>query len=128
MASVKKILDERGGPGGGKLLKGSDLGRSENSITVFVNRARVAPAGWGSPMVLDIVEVHGCTALALNKTNSKRLAEMIGDDPDEWAGHEVTFSRVRVTNPQTNGPAYGLEVDSVKKSKRKPEKLKDVPF
>jgi hypothetical protein len=127
MASAMKTAAKRGGDGS-KLLKGSDLGKSENSITVFVNRARESPAGWGSPMVLDIAEVHGCTALALNKTNTKRISELIDDDYETWAGYEITFSRVRVTNPQTNGPAYGLEADSARKSKRKPEKMKEVPF
>jgi len=128
MASAMKTAAKRGGESG-KLLKGSDLGKSENSITVFVNQAREAPAGWGSPMVLDIAEIHGCTALALNKTNIKRIAELIDDDYENWAGHEITFSRVRVMNPQTNNPAYGLEADSARKSKRKPEKVKGkVPF
>ncbi len=112
----------------GNLLKGSDLGKNENTVTVFVNRAREAPAGWGSPMVLDIAEVHGCTALALNKTNVKRLSEIIGDDYGEWAGYDITFTRVRVMNPSTNGQAWGLEVEGAKKSKRKPEKQEKVPF
>ena len=127
MPSATETVEKRGGESG-KLLKGSDLGKSENSITVFINRVREAPAGWGSPLVCDIAEAHGCTALALNKTNIKRLSDLIDDDYDMWAGYEVTFARVRVTNPRTNGAAYGLEVDTVKKSKRKVPKKSDVPF
>jgi hypothetical protein len=127
--NITETLKNRGAWEGGKLLKGSDLDKGENSVTVFVNAAQEAPASWGSPYVLHIDKLHGCTALALNATNVKRIGAMISADPDEWAGYEITFSRVRVTNPQTNGPAYGLEADSARKSKRKPEKMKgEVPF
>jgi hypothetical protein len=76
---------------------------------------------------MDIDETFGCTAIALNKTNIKALVRLIGDDYDEWPGHEVTFTRTRVTNPTTHQPAVGLEVADVKKTKRKPKKTQ-VPF
>jgi len=121
MASATKTTKARGGGEGGKLLKGSDIPKSKQNVVVFVNSVREAPEEWGSPLVMDIEEVYECTALALNKTNVKHLVTMIGDDYDEWAGYEVTFTKVRVTNPQTGQSVTGLEVESVKKSKRKPK-------
>lgn len=119
MASATKTAKARGGEGG-KLLKGSDVPKSKQNVTVFVNSVREAPVEWGSPLVMDIDEIYECTALALNKTNIKHLVEKIGDDYDEWGGHEVTFVKTRVTNPNTGEAVTGLEVESVKKSKRKP--------
>ena len=129
MASATKAAASRGGAER-PLLKGSDLKKSEQTVTVFVHAVREAPEEWRSSLVMDIEETHGCTAIALNKTNVKRLALLIGDDYETWAGYEVTFTKVRVNNPTTHMPAIGLEVDTVKKSKRKPKPAAadDVPF
>lgn len=129
MASATKTTRARGG-GGPALLKGSDIPKSAQRVTVFVNQVREAPEQWGSPLVADIDEVHGAKAIALNKTNVKHLVRLIGDDYDDWAGFEVTFEKVRVNNPTTGEMTTGLEVAGVKKSKRKPKPPSDdeVPF
>jgi hypothetical protein len=129
MVSATKAAASRGGAER-PLLKGSDLKKSEATVTVFVHAVREAPDEWRSSLVMDIEETHGCTAVALNKTNVKRLVSLIGDDYEEWAGYEVTFAKVRVTNPTTRQPAVGLEVETVKKSKRKPKPVSDddIPF
>jgi len=129
MASASKTAKARGGAER-PLLKGSDLKKTERTITVFVHLVRESPEEWSSPLVMDIDETHGCTAMALNKSNIKRLVSLIGDDYEEWAGYDMTFEKVRVNNPQTRQMADGLVVDSVKKSKRKPKPVSgdDVPF
>lgn len=101
------------------LLKGVDLKKSELSVTVFVVGAREAPATWNSPIILDIEENHGFKAMALNKTNTRKLAEMISDDFEEWVGYEITLAKVRVNDPSTGGMTDGLEVEAARKSKRK---------
>lgn len=129
MASATKTARGRGENKFAALLKGSDIPNSKQSITVFVNSVREAPEQWASPLVMDIEEQYNCGAIALNKTNVKALVEKIGDDYEEWAGYEVTFMKTRVTNPSTGMPAVGLEVESVKKTKRKPKPVSDdVPF
>jgi len=118
MASATKAANSKGGDAG-SLLKGSDLKASELSVTVFVIAAREAPVNFNAPMILDIEENHGCKAFALNKTNTKKMVELVDDDYAEWAGYEVTLSKVRVQNPATGEPTWGLEIETVRKSKRK---------
>lgn len=96
----------------GKMLKGSDLGRA-SSVDVKIVRVRVTPSDWGSPFVLDIEEVHGCENMALNKTNSNKLSELIDDETDNWAGYTVTFNKEETTNPKTNLSVFGLVVVGV---------------
>ena len=120
MSSAAKAAASRGE--NAKLLKGSDLKKTELSVTVFCKAVREAPDNWGSPLVMDIEENHGCTALALNKTNTKLIANMIDDDTDNWVGYEITFEKVKVNNPSGGGLVDGLVADAAKKSKRK------VPF
>lgn len=119
MPSASGAASQKGGDGG-VLLKGSALKKNEKEVTVFVHGVREAPATWDSALVLDFEETHGCSAMALNKTNIGHLIEMISDDYDDWAGHEVTFEKVRVPNPALNGKMVdGLTVSSVKRSKKK---------
>ena len=128
MASASKAASSRGGEGG-KLLKGSDLTNKESSTTVFVIAVREAPEEWQSPLVMDIEENHGCTAIALNKTNIRKLSELIDDNYDLWPGYEITFAKVRTHNPKTGAPVNGLEVESAKKSKKKlANKDGKIPF
>jgi hypothetical protein len=127
MASATKTAKARGGGEGGELLKGTHLPKNKNEVVVFVNNVREAPEEWGSPLVLDIDEVYGCTALALNKTNVKRIVEMIDDDYEKWPGYDITFTRVSVNNPSTKQSTMGLEATAAKKSKRKPVKS-EIPF
>lgn len=127
MASATKVAKSRGGSEGGELLKGSHLPKNKNEVVIFINSVREAPEEWSGPFVFDIDEVYGCTAFAPNKTTIKELVRLIGDETDDWPGHEVTLSRVRVNNPTTKQPAWGLTATSVKKTKRKP-KATEVPF
>ena len=128
MASATKTASKRGGDGA-TLLKGSMLPKSVNKITVFVHGAREAPEEWKSPFVLDIDEIHGAAAMALNKTNVKRMVALCGDDFEKWGGYDLTLIKVRTNNPTTGAAAWGLEIDGAKKSKRKPKPATgDIPF
>jgi altronate dehydratase len=96
----------------GRMLKGSDLGKNP-TVKVVIESVRSTPASWGSPFVLDIKEVLGCENMALNKTNAKKLADLIDDETDNWVGYSVTFGKELVDNPSTNSKVYGLVVLSV---------------
>lgn len=107
-----------GGWDGGKLLKGSMVKGAEVKIRLL--SVVEAPEEWNSPLVAHIEPTLECGGFALNRTNIKKLAELIDDDYDFWGGHDVTLKKVAVTNPSTNKDAWGLEVVSA--SKRKPKK------
>jgi hypothetical protein len=127
MPSASGAAHARGGTGE-PLLKGTDLGK--NAVTVLCCEVRESPEGWGSALIMDFdPAIAGRTSVALNKTNIKALVEMIDDDYETWAGYDLTFERVRVNNPQTKQPTWGISITEAKKSKRKiPKRDDEVPF
>ena len=111
--SANDALAKRGTPS--NLLKGSDLPKSQRTVTVKVTDVREAPDSFNSPVILDIEPVFERTAFPVNKSNTKRLSELIGDDLSELKGKKVTLEKILVNNPKENKMVWGLIVTSVKK-------------
>jgi hypothetical protein len=81
--TIADIKSERG-IGGPPMLHGSDLPQKVNSVTITVRELREAPANFNSPAIIDLAEpVYGKEAFAVNMTNLRRLAALVGfNDPD----------------------------------------------
>jgi hypothetical protein len=114
-----------------KYLSAADLGG--NNIRVVMQNVELEKIGDDTKPVLYF---RGKTkGLALNKTNSKAIAEVYGDETDDWAGGElILFSvmtdfqgkpveaiRVRSPQPKDNKPAAA-------KPALEPAGGDDVPF
>ncbi len=97
------------------LLKGSVLPRKQGTIELKVTGVREAPENFNSPAIMDFEPVtfdgveYG--AIPLNKTNTKALMEVVGDDMElaNITGVAV-FQRVLVNNPQTKALTPGLQL------------------
>lgn len=110
--SASEMLERSGG--GAPLLHGSDLPRSATSIKVKVTGVREAPAGFNSPLILDLEPVKTTngdkSAWAVNKTNLRALAEKFGDDLSKVEGKSFTLYVGVVNNPKTNKTTRSLFV------------------
>lgn len=95
-------------PGGAPLLKGSDVPKGAATIKVKVKAVREAPKSFSSPIILDIDELHGKSAMALNKTSCQALADKFGDDLEKLVGKSLTFYVVLQNNPKTGKMARSL--------------------
>lgn len=88
-------------PGGAPLLKGSDVPKGQSTIKVKVKAVREAPKNFQSPVILDIEELHGKAAMALNKTSCQALSDKYGDDLEKLVGKTLTFYVNMTNNPKT---------------------------
>lgn len=89
-------------PGGAPLLKGSDVPKGTRSIKIKVTGVRTPPKGFGSPIILDIEEQFGKSAVGVNKTSCDYLAEKHGDDLEKLVGKTITLYVNMVNNPKTH--------------------------
>jgi hypothetical protein len=116
MPSAIKCADSRKSGSGANLLHGSDLPKKQMQQQLKIVSAREAPANFSSPMILDIEEViPGKTGLALNATNTRIMAELIGDNFFEWPGALITVAKVPQRNPKTGEQTWGLIVTEARK-------------
>jgi len=124
MPSASQLADSKGG-GSKNLLRGSDLPTKMREVTVRVLEAREAPEGFNSPLILDLdgEPIPGKSAVPLNITNTRALAQLLGDDYSKWAGSQVTFAKIPSRNPQTGAQTWGLRVVEAKPSKGKAKKV-----
>lgn len=106
----KSISDMNRGGSGAKMLHGSDLGKNENSVKIKVKELREAPSNFNSPAILDLEDpIHNCEAFALNITNLKALAVLVGLDETadfdllakKVVGKSFTLYKTLVNNPKT---------------------------
>lgn len=100
MISARAAVEKAGG--GEPLLHGSDVPKKQSQVQIQVTGVREAPEGFNSPIILDIKEVFGKKAWAVNKTNVKALAEQYGDDLEKLVGKKVMLTVAMVNNPKTN--------------------------
>lgn len=116
--SAKAVLEKHGSGTASSFLKGTDLAKSERSIVVKCLQVREPGAGFLSPLIMDIAPIGEKTAIPLNKTNIKRLAELIQDDDlSKLEGKFIRFEKVLVNNPKTNQMTYGLLATEVRQKK-----------
>ena len=119
--SVGEMRNERGG-GGPPMLHGSDLNKSETTCKIKVKELREAPKNFNSPAIIDLAEpVHEKEAFAVNITNLRALAELVGlpgDDADfakiaeKVKGKTFTLYKSMVNNPKTNKMTFSLFFDA----------------
>lgn len=111
MPSASQALANRGGGAGGQLLKGSDVPKAQNSVRVKIAKVRQSPNEFNAPFIVDFEkEVHNAVGWAVNKTNTKLLIELFGDNTDKWEGKTITLNIVNVQNPSTGKPTRSLQV------------------
>lgn len=109
--SAKDILKRQAASGeGGSLLHGSDVPKNIKHFKVTITDVREAPSGFNAALILDIKEIYGCTAFALNKTNLIAIADKLGDDIDKWKKKTFDVDIVSTNNPQTKKLTRGLRV------------------
>ena len=103
-----------------RLLEPED-GSPLESITVKVTAARLAPQGFGSPILLDIdggLDVIDQTGESIvqagtipaNITMCRDLSTLFGDDWRKWSGITLKLNIVPVSNPVTRMPTRGFRV------------------
>lgn len=115
MISASKTLADSGS-GASSFLKGTDLKKSERSITVKCTAIRKPGEGFLSPLIMDVeCSLEGKTSFPLNKTNIKRLAELVGDDLEKAVGQKFRLEKVLVNNPKTNQMTYSLIITGKEK-------------
>jgi hypothetical protein len=108
--SVKKLLASRGT--GHSLLTGSDIPDGTKSITIEIASTREAPDTFSAPLIIELKKpIFGKTECAVNKTNLKALAKLLGDDEKEWIGKKVKLDIISVRNPQTGEIVPSLAVN-----------------
>lgn len=121
------------------LLRGTDLPRNMRELKAKISAVRQAPEGFRSPLIIDFdgEVMPGKTAMPVNITNAKALAELLGKDYDKWAGATITLAKVATNNPQTGQNTWGLRVVDAQRArgrkpkaskKAKPEAEDEVPF
>ncbi len=92
--TIADVKTERG-IGGPPMLRGQDVPRSVNKVKIKVKELREAPANFKSPFIIDLAEpVHERESFAVNITNLRALASLVGLDP-ETADVEVLAGKVK---------------------------------
>jgi hypothetical protein len=119
--SIGDMRTERGG-GGPPMLHGSDLNKSEMSVKIKIKELREAPKNFNSPAIIDLADaIHEKQAFAVNITNLRALAELVGltGDEAEFAkvaekvkGKTFTLYKSMVNNPKTNKMTFSLFFDA----------------
>lgn len=112
-----------------KYLRAQDL--QGKSIAVTIERVAVEDCGEGEEK--PVVYFKGKTkGLVLNKTNANRISAMLGDETDDWAGHEITLLSTEAEFRGRSVPA--IRVSMVEAPARQPEPAhealteEEIPF
>jgi hypothetical protein len=118
MFDVNKTIGEKGGTST-PILRGSDLPPKTAQIVVKCVDIRDPGPRFRSPLVMDIEPVKGKGTIALNATNTRKLAELLGDgnklDERKARGKRFRFVVVLVNNPATKKATRSLSLDSIVK-------------
>lgn len=114
----------------GKLLKGSDVvSAKKTAVGGVILEVRDSPKGFGSPLIIDFDSdvLPGISSWPVNITESRKLASMIADDTELWAGWAVVLVIEKKNNPKTNRDVDSLVVDSVLEPKVAAKKRTSKP-
>lgn len=115
--SIADVKSERG-IGGPPMLRGQDIPKSVNKVKIKIKELREAPSSFKSPFIIDLAEpVHEREAFAVNITNLRALAELVGLDP-ETADVDVLANKVKGKSfdlyvSMTNNPSSNKMVRSL---------------
>lgn len=105
-------------------LKASDLGESQPIVTIA--EVKFEAVGRNKEMKAVVYFTGKTKGLVLNKTNAKKIADLVGsDDTDEWQGGKV---KLYATETEFGGETVEcIRVkDAVTKNGGKPAKAKPV--
>lgn len=112
-------------------LKASDLGESQPVVTI--DRVEVEPVGRGKEMKPVIYFAGKQKGMVLNKTNSKKIAEIAGShDTDDWHGTQVKLFATEVDFQGETVEAIRVKAATAAKPKPRPvveeHEVDEVPF
>jgi hypothetical protein len=116
-----------------KYLKASDLGEAQPVVTV--DRIEVEPVGREKQMKPVVYFAGKEKGMVLNKTNSKKIAEIAGSqDTDDWHGVEIKLFATEVDFQGETVEAVRVKNPTAKGAPRRPEPAtvaiddSDIPF
>lgn len=102
-------------------LKASDLGESQPVVTI--DRVEVEPVGREKEMKPVVYFAGKTKGIVLNKTNSKKIAEIAGShETDEWVGVQI---RLYATEVEFSGEQ--VEAIRIKAPKAAAKPVKAAP-
>ena len=116
MGTISDMKKERG-VGGPPMLHGSDVPKSISNFKVKCVELREAPRNFNSMAIMDIEEVYGCAAIAINITNLKALARLAKLDEESADFDEIAKfvkgKTLQVYTIVTNNPKTKKQVRSL---------------
>jgi hypothetical protein len=75
---------------GGKFLSAANVPEQQQQFTI-------TEVGFDRKLQKITISLNNIPKpLALNKTNASKIASVLGDDAEKWAGHSVTICRGKV--------------------------------
>ena len=80
------------------------------AFSVKVLAVRESGDGMSAAFILDIEEIYGCTAWAVNKTNGNAIIKHFGDDEKKIVGKKIALEIVTVRNPSAGTYGPGIAV------------------
>ena len=119
MASAKEAAAAKKGEGA-QLLRGEHIPKKMHSgFDMHITEVREAPTDWTGIFVIEFKPIKGLpnaddgkpfSAWAANKSNTKIIAELLGDDTEDWKGKKIRLVTVFTRNPQSNKIVPSLAV------------------
>lgn len=101
-------------------LKASDLGQSQPVVTI--DRVEVEPVGRGKEMKPVVYFAGKQKGMVLNKTNSKKIAEISGSmDTDDWHGVQIRLFATEVDFQGDTVEAIRVKSAAAKPIVKRPE-------
>src|SRR5947209_5917528 len=107
--SLKAMLDKRSK--GQAFLKASDVAEGVTSVTIIVAGTRETPENFDAPLIIDFkTPIYGKPCMVINRTNTKMLMKMHGDDENQLVGKKIRLDIVSVRNPTSGefGPGFAV--------------------
>ena len=109
--SLKTMLASRSTGEAGELLNSSDIPAGTKTVTIVIAEIRESPEGFNAPVIIDFEKpIFGKSSWAVNKTNTKMLAKLFGDDETKLLGKKIKLEVIKVRNPQTSELVLSLAV------------------
>lgn len=93
-------------------LKASDL--QGRTVRVVMDRVEIEKLGDDMKPILYFKGKD--KGMVLNKTNANKIAEMFGDNTDEWEGGEIILYEAQVAFQNNTVPGLRVRLAPVKKS------------
>jgi hypothetical protein len=108
--SLTAMLKSRSN-GEAELLNSSDIPAGTKTVTIVIAEIRESPEGFNAPAIIDLEKpVFGKSAWAANKSNTKMLRKLFGDDEKALAGKRIKLDVIMVRNPKTGEVVPSLAV------------------